>query len=62
MKDLKSVLITNIIIFSLIFIIHLIRIITKFHVQFGDFIVPIWINYLVVIISAFIIYTNYKQI
>ena len=62
MNNIKSVLLINIIIFSLILVLHLVRSIMNLNAQIGDFNLPVWISYIAIIISAYIIYINYKQI
>ncbi|MBI2667343.1 hypothetical protein HYX17_01075 [Candidatus Woesearchaeota archaeon] len=62
MNNIKSVLLINIIIFSLILVLHLVRSIIGLNAQIGDFNIPVWLSYIAIIISAYIIYINYKQI
>ena len=62
MNNIKSVLLINIIIFSLVLILHLIRSVMNLNAQIGNFNIPVWASYVAIIISAYIIYINYKQI
>lgn len=62
MVETRTVLTVNLVIFSLIFLLHLIRIFTGFHAQFGNWIVPIWVSWLAGIISLVVVYLNYKAL
>ena len=59
-KNTKLALTVNIIIFSLIFLLHLYRIITNTTAKFGIWVVPIWISYLGLVVAAILVYINYK--
>lgn len=58
---LKTLLKINIVLFSLIFLVHLYRLIFYFSVQVSGWEVPIWLNIIAVVIVAIIIWLNYKQ-
>lgn len=61
-KKVKLALTINIIFFVLIMIVHVYRIFTGFHAQFGSWVVPIWLNIVAVIILLLLIYLNYKAL
>ena len=56
----KTITKINIILFSLILLLHLMRIIIRFPVEFNNKLVPLWINYLGIVIIIIFIYLNFK--
>jgi len=60
MNYTKTALTASLVIFSLIFLLHVIRILTGFHAQMGTWVVPIWLNVIAAIISLVVMYLNYK--
>ncbi|MBS3151950.1 hypothetical protein J4230_00920 [Candidatus Woesearchaeota archaeon] len=61
-KYTKLALAINIVVFSLIFLLHLFRIVSNYSAKFGNWIVPMWVSYLALIALAFLIYINYKAL
>ncbi|HLC86074.1 MAG TPA: hypothetical protein VJG30_02220 [Candidatus Nanoarchaeia archaeon] len=59
--DLKTLLKINIALFSVVFLVHLYRIIFYFPVSIGSWEVPVWFNVLFLLISLVLILLNYKQ-
>lgn len=62
MFKLKAVLQINIALFSLIGLVHLLRIILQWKVQFGEKAVPFWLNIIGILISIGMIYINAKHL
>lgn len=48
------------VIFSLVFILHLARIIFSWSAIIGGLVIPMWASYVAVAVSAFILYRCYK--
>lgn len=48
------------VIFSLIFILHLARIIFGWSAVIGGLVIPMWASYIAVVASAFLLYQIYK--
>ena len=61
-KYTKLALTVNIVVFSLIFLLHLFRLITGSSAQFAGWTVSMWLSYVALVISAFLIYLNYKAL
>lgn len=61
-KNTKLALTINLVIFILIFLLHLIRIFTGFYAQIGDWIIPLWASWIAVIVSLTLVYINYKAL
>ncbi|MBI2148302.1 hypothetical protein HYU23_01355 [Candidatus Woesearchaeota archaeon] len=59
-KYTKLALTVNVVVFSLIFLLHLFRIISGFEVRFGSLIIPNWISYIALVVALVLIYLNYK--
>lgn len=49
------------VIFSLIFILHLARIIFGWSAVIGTVAIPMWVSYVAVVVSAFLLYQIYKK-
>lgn len=58
----KNILTANIILFLIILILHLIRIMTNFEVKFLGYDVPLYVNYMALLIALVFIYFNYKAL
>ena len=51
----------NVFFFSLVLLLHLIRLVFGFEVQFAGWNVPLWLSGLAVLVLAFLLYLNYKE-
>lgn len=60
--NLKSVLWTNITIFSIVLIIHLLRAVLDWQLVLFNWNVPVWASWLAVIILGGLVYINYKHL
>lgn len=58
--ETKNVLKINLVFFALILIVHIIRIITNFQVNVNDYDIPLYFNYIGIIILIILISLNYK--
>ena len=48
------------IIFLIIFILHLIRLIYKWDVQFNNIIIPLWVSWMFLVISGYLVFSAFK--
>ena len=62
MNKIRIALITNLVIFSIILLLHLVRLFTGFYVQFGNFIVPRGLNFVFAAISILVIALNIRAL
>lgn len=62
MVQLKTVLTINIVFFSLIALLHLVRLILQWPAQIASWIIPVWLSAVGVIIAVVLAYVNGKQI
>ena len=62
MLKLKTVLLINIALFSLIGLLHLLRIILQWKVSFGEKAVPYWPNLIGILIAIAMVYINAKHV
>ena len=61
-KNTKLVLTVNLVIFVLIFLLHLIRGFTGFSAQFGNWVVPVWLSGVAALVALVLVYLNYKAL
>lgn len=61
MLKLKTVLQINIALFSLIGLVHLLRIVLQWNIRFGEKAVPYWSNLIGIIIAIAMVYINAKH-
>ncbi len=59
---LKTVLTVNVVLFSLIGIVHLLRIIGQWEVRFGGWFVGYWLNVVAIVIAAAMVYINSRHL
>ena len=59
-KYTKLALTANIVVFSLVFLLHLSRILLNFDLKFANWFVPVWLNYIALVVVGLLIYLNYK--
>ncbi len=62
MCKLKTVLITNIVIFSVVLLLHLTRAISQWNLTSGPLDFPVWFSYIVTIFLAYMIYINWRNL
>ena len=60
--NLKNILKLNIVLFTLILILHIARIITNFEVKFMGNDIPLYVNYIAALITLVLISLNYKAL
>jgi len=58
--EIKNILKINLVFFSLILIVHIVRIITNFQVKVNNYDIPLYFNYLGIIILIILISLNHK--
>ncbi len=61
-KYTKLALTINVVLFLVVFIIHVVRLFTGFYIEFGNFVVPIWVSAFGALIAAVLIYLNYRAL
>ena len=61
-KNPKLALTLNLIFFLIVFVIHLLRLILGFEVNFASWAVPSWISIVAVFVIGILIYLNYKAL
>ncbi len=62
MCKLPTVLKINVGLFSLIGVLHLLRILLQWDVRFGDWQVPYWMNVLGIVIAGVMVWLNGKHL
>ncbi len=62
MNKIRIALITNLVIFFIILLIHLARIFTGFYIQVGDLIIPRALNIVFAIISLLVLILNFRAL
>lgn len=61
-KNTKLALTINLVIFIIIFFLHLLRIFYKWDAAIGGWVVPLWLSWIAIIISLVLVYLNYKAL
>ncbi len=61
-KYTKLALTVNLVLFVLMFLLHLYRVIFGFYAQIGNWIIPIWLNVVALVVLLVVIYLNYKAL
>ena len=60
MASLKTVLGINIVFFSIIGLLHLIRLFTQWPAQLGNWIIPVWASGVALVVAVVLVYLNSK--
>ena len=61
-KYTKLALTLSVVVFLVIFLIHVVRLFTGFYLQVGSWVVPVWVNAIAALIAAVLVYLNYKAL
>jgi len=59
---LRTVLVVHVLLFSLIGLLHLLRILFQWNIVFGTWFVPYWLNVLALLLAFLLLYLNIKQL
>jgi branched-subunit amino acid permease len=62
MANLKTVLWINVIVFAIVAIFHLLRVLLNWDLQIGNWLAPVWLSVIAVIITATMVYLNSKHL
>ncbi len=62
MCKLKTVLGINVALFSLIGLLHLLRLVLRWPAQIGGWNVPMWLSVIAVLASGVLVYFNWKHL
>ena len=62
MAELKTVLKINVVIFALVAIVHLLRALLGWELQLGNWMAPVWVSVIAVLLTVALVYLNGKHL